>query len=125
MTTRDSDRGYIDWRPTRRISAKLEGVQQVLATYHDHLPMTVRQIFYVLVARLVIQKTQLEYRNLAYLLRKARRARIIPFEHIHDQGSVLPHSLTGWNGLGDLATLVRHIVEYSARSRAPRRSARG
>jgi hypothetical protein len=83
----------------------------VLATYHDHLPMTVRQVFYVLVARLVIQKTQAEYRNLAYLLRKARRARLVPFEWIHDQGSVLPHSLTGWSDPGDLARLIRHVVE--------------
>jgi hypothetical protein len=85
-------------------------VQQVLATYHDHLPMSVRQIFYVLVARLVIQKTKQEYDQLAYLLRKARRARVIPFEHIHDQGSVLPRSLNGWEHASNLAALVRHIV---------------
>ena len=91
-----ADRGYITWRPIARISAKLDAVQDVLATYHDHLPMTVRQIFYVLVARLVIQKTALEYRNLAYVLRKARRARIIPFEAIHDQGSTLPRA--SWAG---------------------------
>ena len=91
------DRGYITWRPTRRICAKLDAIQDVLATYHDHLPMTVRQIFYVLVARLVIRKTALEYRNLAYVLRKARRARIIPFEHIHDQGSTLPATLLGFS----------------------------
>jgi hypothetical protein len=104
------DRGYITWRPTRRICAKLDVVQGVLATYHDQLPMTVRQIFYVLVARLVIQKTALEYRNLAYVLRKARRARIIPFEHVHDQGSTLPGALLGFSDAGDLAWLIRHEV---------------
>ena len=80
MNANGRDRGYITWRPTSRICAKLGAIKDVLATYHDHLPMTVRQVFYVLVARLVIQKTALEYRNLAYVLRKARRAQIIPFE---------------------------------------------
>lgn len=65
MTAPDPDRGYITWRPTKRIAAKLEAIQDVLVTYQDHLPMTVRQIFYVLVAQLVIEKTALEYRNLA------------------------------------------------------------
>jgi len=110
MSAREPERGYITWRPTKRIRAKLEAVQQVLATYHDYLPMSVRQIFYVLVARLVIQKTKQEYDQLAYLLRKARRARVIPFEHIHDQGSVLPRSLNGWEHASNLAALVRHIV---------------
>jgi hypothetical protein len=33
------DRGYISWRPSRRIEAKLEAVLEVLATYHDQPPM--------------------------------------------------------------------------------------
>lgn len=111
MSARDPHRGYITWRPTKRISAKLEAVQDVLATYHDHLPMTLRQIFYVLVARLVIEKTALEYRNLAYVLHKARRARIIPFEAIHDQGSTLPRGLLGWSDASDLAWTIRDAVE--------------
>lgn len=61
-------------------------------------------------ARQVIQKTALEYRNLAYVLRKARRARIIPFEHIHDQGSTLPATLLGFSDPDDLAWLIAHQV---------------
>jgi hypothetical protein len=108
---RDPDRGYITWRPIARIQAKLEAVQDVLATYQDHLPMTVRQIFYVLVARLVIQKTALQYRNLAYVLRKARRARIIPFEAIHDQGSTLPKAMFGYSDEGELVWSLRYRVQ--------------
>jgi hypothetical protein len=105
------DRGFISWRPNRRTRAKLDAVLEVLATYHDQLPMTVRQIFYVLVAQLVIEKTKAEYCKLGYLLSKARRARIIPFEHIHDQGSTLPLSLSGWDCPGDLAFSIRYDVE--------------
>jgi hypothetical protein len=111
MSVNGRDRGYIDWCPRRQTREKLDAVTAVLATYHDYLPMTVRQIFYVLVARLVIEKTALEYRNLAYVLRKARRARIIPFEHIHDQGSTLPSALFGFDDEDDLAWLIRNQVQ--------------
>jgi hypothetical protein len=110
MSASDPDRGYIDWRPQKRSRAKLEAVLSVLTTYHDQLPLTVRQIFYILVAGLVIKKTKNEYDNLAYLLRKARRARLIPFAHIHDQGSVLPYSLNGWDHANDLSGLIQGVV---------------
>jgi hypothetical protein len=83
----------------------------VLATYHDQLPLTVRQIFYILVAQLVIEKTKGEYGQLAYLLRRARRARVIPFEHIHDQGTTLPTSLVGYDDADDLAWEIQWQVE--------------
>jgi hypothetical protein len=105
------DRGYVEWRPTDRIRAKLDAVLDVLATYHDQLPLTLRQLYYVLVARLVIGKTKAEYRALGYLLSKARRARIIPFENIHDQGSTLPSSLLGFADESWLAWSIRYEVE--------------
>jgi hypothetical protein len=106
------DRGYITWRPNCRTGAKLDAVLDVLATYHDQLPLTLRQLYYVLVAKRVIEKTKREYGNLGYLVSKARRARIIPFEHIHDQGSTLPSSLAGYDGPGDLAWSIRWEVEH-------------
>jgi hypothetical protein len=113
MSANGPDRGYIDWSPgTAKTKAKLDAVLKALVDYEDHLPVTVRQLFYILVARLVIPKTPLEYRNLAYLLRKARRARIIPFESIHDQGSTLPGGLIGFEGAADLSESIRFTVEY-------------
>jgi len=114
MSARCYDRGYIAWCPYKRVRAKLEAVQQVLVDYRDHLPVTVRQIFYILVARLVIQKTAAEYRNLAYVLRKARRARLIPFEAIHDQGSTLPLTLLGFSSETDLSWSIRYAVRTAA-----------
>jgi hypothetical protein len=103
--------GYAAWRPNRRTQGRLDAVLDVLATYADQLPLTLRQIFYVLVARLVIEKTKAEYEKLGYTLRRARRGRIIPFEHIHDSGTVLPDSLTGFDDAGDLAWALRWQVE--------------
>jgi hypothetical protein len=105
------DRGYIAWRPCQRTRAKLDAVQEVLATYHDQLPLTLRQLYYVLVAKLVIEKTKREYCNLGYLVSKARRARVIPFESIHDQGSTLPSSLLGDADESWLAWSIRYEVE--------------
>jgi hypothetical protein len=70
----------------------LEQVQEVLAEYAEHLPLTVRQIFYRLVARHGYPKTDRAYANLAEHLVRARRARILPFAHIRDDGVVQHHS---------------------------------
>jgi hypothetical protein len=106
-------RGYIDWRPgTSRVRARLEAVQDVLATYKRHLPLTLRQIFYVLVGCGITEKSQPEYRNLGYMLGRARRAQLIPFEHIHDQGSSLPTTLLGNADTANLEDSIRWTVEY-------------
>jgi hypothetical protein len=58
--------------------------------------VTLRQLFYIMVARLLIEKANDEYARLGYLLRRARRAKLIPFESIADSGSILPSQLKGW-----------------------------
>ena len=103
--------GYSDWCPNRRSRSRLDAVLEVLATYHDQLPLTLRQVFYILVARLVIEKTKAEYQKLGYTLRRARRARLVPFEHIHDAGTTLPQSLVGYDDAADLAWLLQWEVE--------------
>lgn len=104
------DRGYIDWRPSGKTKRKLAVVNDVLETYREHLPLTLRQIFYILVARMVIEKTKKEYANLSYMLCKARRARLIPFAQIHDQGSTLPGTLMGYDRPEHLSWLLKYQV---------------
>ena len=58
-----------------------------------------------------IEKTEKEYKGLGYVLRRARRARLIPFESISDSGSMLPIGLTGWSKPADLGTLLRAIAQ--------------
>lgn len=43
-------RGYADWRPQQKTRELLAQVHGVLDEYADHLPLTVRQLFYRLVA---------------------------------------------------------------------------
>jgi hypothetical protein len=68
-------RGFIDWRPYGRNVGLLDQVRQVLDQYLEHLPLTLRQIFYRLVALYCCEKTELAYKRLAELLGNARRAR--------------------------------------------------
>jgi hypothetical protein len=51
-------RGFIDWRPSAKSLALLDQVEAVLATYVEQLPLTLRQIFYRLVARYAYEKTE-------------------------------------------------------------------
>ena len=85
---RTRPKGYAPWRPQAKTLVLLGQVGHVLAEYRDHLPLTVRQIFYRLVANYEFDKTELAYNRLAEHLVRARRARIIPFDLIRDDGVV-------------------------------------
>jgi hypothetical protein len=67
----------------------LEQVEQALDQYYDYLPLTVRQIFYRLVGAFGYEKTERAYDRLAEALVRARRARLISFDDIRDDGTTL------------------------------------
>jgi hypothetical protein len=68
-------------------------VKQILEEYREHLPLTGRQIFYRMVAAYDYPKTERAANNLGEHLTRARRAEMIPFEHIRDDGlSVMAHA---------------------------------
>jgi hypothetical protein len=48
----------------------------------------VRQVFYLVVARGLIEKTVSGYRRVEYVLKNGRQAELIPFEHIRDDSYV-------------------------------------
>ncbi len=81
-------KGYAPWRPQAKTSLLLDQIGAVLDEYAEHLPLTVRQIFYRLVAVYEYEKSDLAYNRLAELLVRARRARIVPFDAIRDDGVV-------------------------------------
>jgi hypothetical protein len=81
-------RGYADWRPQRKTLVLLKAVAEVLEEYEHYLPLTVRQVFYRLVGAYGYEKTELAYSRLCEHLVRARRARLIPFEAIRDDGVV-------------------------------------
>jgi hypothetical protein len=85
-------RGYARWRPQAKTRLLLAQVEAVLQEYAQHLPLTVRQIFYRLVAQHGYAKTETAYERLGNHLVRARRAKLIPFDSIRDDGVVTIHT---------------------------------
>jgi len=81
-------RGLAPWRPQAKTLALLEAVNAVLEEYDDYLPMTLRQIFYRLVGAYDYDKSEQAYERLGETLNRARRAGLVPFEAIRDDGGV-------------------------------------
>lgn len=82
-------RGFIDsWKPYKKTRVKLDAIDEILLEYNANLPLTIRQVFYRLVIKSVIGKTENEYDNLCGLLNTARRARRISMDVIRDDGFV-------------------------------------
>jgi hypothetical protein len=79
-------RGFItDWNPRSKKRELLAQVQAVIEEYRDYHPLTIRQIFYRLVANYDFPKTTQAYKGrLCELMTEARRARVIPMEVIRD-----------------------------------------
>ena len=79
-------KGFIAWRPHRHSQELLGKVHAVLDEYRNHLPLTLRQVFYRLVGAYGDEKDAAAYGRLGDLLVKARRARLIGFDVIRDDG---------------------------------------
>jgi len=80
-------KGYIaEYRPYAKTLALLDKVEQVLDEYREYWPLTCRQIFYRMVGAHGYDKSEAAYGRLCSHLGNARRARVIPFEAIRDDG---------------------------------------
>ena len=111
-------RGYAPWRPQARTEALLRQVRDVLAEYQTYLPLTGRQVFYRLVGAHGYDKTELAYSRLLETLNRARRAGLIPFEAIRDDG-VTRFDPTAWEGPHDF---VDAVLRMAGRFRLDRQS---
>lgn len=87
-------KGYAPWNPKAQSLELVRAVEHVLDEYSDHLPLTARQIFYRLVGTIGYEKTEQAYARLCEALVKARRAQMIPFDAIRDDGTreVIPQT---------------------------------
>lgn len=80
-------RGYAPWQPRPATESVLNASLAVLGEYRQHLPMTLRQVFYRLVGTEVIGKTEADYGRLCEMMNRARRAGLVPWEAIRDDGA--------------------------------------
>ena len=70
-------------------------------------PMTVRQVYYQLVSRQVIENNRGQYQAVSNLLVDARQEGIIPWDWIEDRLR-RPRAVSMWDDLADFARTVRH-----------------
>lgn len=80
-------RGFAPWNPRPATLALVQDMRGVLNEYRAHLPLTIRQTFYRLVATRGFPKTETAYARLCEAANRARRAGLIPFEAIRDDGA--------------------------------------
>jgi hypothetical protein len=109
MTTRA--KGYIeDWTPKPHIALIIDQTREVLLEYGRYGPMTVRQIFYRLVGQYGYDKTERAYKNLAEYIVKARRARLISFSSIRDDGGKVAGGSWGYDTVDEF---LEELADYS------------
>jgi hypothetical protein len=83
------ERGFIDdWNPRASTRELIAMVQDILHEYRAELPLTLRQVFYRAVASYGYEKTDAAYNRLGEHLATARRAGLIRFDAIRDDGAV-------------------------------------
>lgn len=84
---RNRPRGFIEGYPFRAASVTLiDTVAGILEDNGDILPLTLRQIFYLLVSNHHYEKTEQAYQRLCETMNRARRARLIDMGDIRDDG---------------------------------------
>ena len=121
-------KGYAAWKPANATVDVLDNVKDVLREYQAHLPLTVRQIFYRLVGQYGFEKTELAYNRLCEYLVRARRAGMIDFDDIRDDGTIIWHVLSlscgdwgragaGFAGEAGFARDVRNLARNYRRDR--------
>lgn len=81
-------RGFAPWAPRAESRALVAEVLDVLDEYADYLPLTLRQVFYRLVGTRGYPKDEKAYDRLTRVLDRARRAGLVPFDVIRDDGMV-------------------------------------
>jgi hypothetical protein len=79
-------KGYASWAPRPHNRALVAQVQEILSDLRDYLPLTARQVFYRLVGVYGYPKDENAYERLCNALNRARRAGMIPFDHLRDDG---------------------------------------
>jgi hypothetical protein len=73
-----------------------------VAVLKEHNPMTVRQVYYQLVSRQVIENSRTQYQAVSNLLVAARKDGTIPWNWIEDRLR-RPRTVSMWDGLADFA----------------------
>ena len=103
-------RGFAPWSPKEDTLALVAQVNAILRSYREFLPLTARQIFYYLVGQYHYPKTEQSYAALCEKLNRARRAGMIDWFAIRDDGTA-SEAAGGWSSEGSFYASVRSWAE--------------
>lgn len=103
-------RGFVNWQPRPITAALVQQVRTVLDEYRQHLPLTLRQVFYRLVGKHGYPKTERDYKALGEVLNRARRARMIPFDAIRDDGMTRLDNV-GWESIDECRNAIQDTAD--------------
>ncbi len=110
-------RGYIEhYSPQAKTRELLTQAQAVLDEYRQYWPLTCRQIFYRLVGAHGYDKTEAAYGRLCHHLANARRARLISFGAIRDDGVTTKYNLH-WDDKDAFIAHLRYLTNNYKRDR--------
>ena len=116
LPKRTRPRGFAPWNPRPESLALVQDVRAVLAEYAEHLPMTLRQVWYRLVGARAFPKDEAAYARLGEVVNRARRAGLLPFEAIRDDGGAR-HEAPTW---ADPADFLGDVLADAQRFRLDR-----
>lgn len=80
-------RGFAPWSPRSDSRELLSEVEHQLDAWRAQWPLTARQVFYGIVSRNALDKTESGYKRLLSVLNRGRRAGMIPWHAIRDDGA--------------------------------------
>ena len=110
--------GFISYQPRKTTQRILDHIQEVLDTFADNLPLTLRQIYYRLVATHDhYPKSDAFYQKLSTILSRARRAGLIDWNAIRDDGVTERSCGGGYSGLEQFKASVLQDAEWYRRSK--------
>ena len=69
-------------RQTRHV---VDAILKIIEDFDDYLPLTVRQVYYQLVARLILRNDKTQYRKTSRLLVQMRERELVPWSAIEDR----------------------------------------
>jgi len=94
----------------------LDLIQEAYLVLNEYNPMTLRQVYYQLVSKQVIENKKSEYQRLDNALILARKEGLIPYEWIEDR-TRRPRDVSMWKDLKDYIETVRYSYRKNTWSR--------
>lgn len=95
----------ISWTKNRKQQA--DNILDVVEDLHDYYPLTLRQVYYRLVAAQVIENTKSKYNDLSKVIKQMRLDKMLPWDVIEDR----TRRVSGKRGYTDAGEYLREKVD--------------